>query len=381
MADESYAKMYLREKYFPKNNSIKDTFYYDETNNIRKFVLRENGFNNDISNAYFILGGIVVPNDVVPNIDILIKKLDFPKENKELKFKNFVGRKKTIDGILRSKKINILLTWLINEKLYIHYFIENFLYFSIVDIVDSLPVDEASQNALFILNRSLKNALYTEVFKDLNSYLELLYEYGYPNIKKGKIKDFVSNLYDIYFANYEGHDSVEDFPKEMLRQMMKQARKNDELVFLEDNEDYILVENFYINYISQMLRFPNSNHIFDSEVEVEGKINVEHNDLSNYVSYCFVDSKTNHFIQLSDVIVGLISQILSFIEYRSIEEIREFMDNLDNNGLEIISRLNKLITMSDEITKLTLCFIGADDSINKINFFYDYAERLAEKIK
>ena len=50
------------------------TFYYDETNNIRKFYLRETDFNYSFT-SNFILGGLVYEG-VQPDIQILFKKLN-----------------------------------------------------------------------------------------------------------------------------------------------------------------------------------------------------------------------------------------------------------------------------------------------------------------
>lgn len=373
--DLSYYEMYLSKELFPKDTRVKDVFYYDESNNVRKLVLRKGELNNDISKAYFVLGGLAIPKDATPNISMLVKKLNFPQETKEFKISNFVGRKKNIDSVLKSKKVRILLDWLLEEKLYIHYFAQNLLFFSLVDLVDSLPYDEASENALFMFYRPLKNALYTEVLKDLDSYLEILFEFGYPNIRKDSITSFIKKLYELYFNNYEGHDNIEDFPKELLRQMMKSAISNESLVFLEDNEDFVLIDKFHMTYMNQMLRFPSATHIFDNEYEIEKKIIIEQKDLVDYVSYKFVDSKSELLIQLSDVIVGVMSEILSFIEYKSIFNIKEYIDGLDMSKLELIYRLNKLIMESDKKSILTLCFIGSDESIEKINYFYGYSSK------
>jgi len=379
MNDESIATMYIKKEHFPKDMNIEDTFYYDETNNFRRFCLRNNGFNNDITNAYFILGGIAVPKGILPDVERLKIKLDFPKETKELKFQKFIGRKKDIYSIFKSKKINMLLTWLIEEHLYIHYLALNFLYFSIADITDSLPNDEASKHALLSFYRPIKNALYTEILKNKDSYINLLYKYEYPNIKKNAKRDFVSDLYDLCFSTYEGHNQPNDFYKEILRQLFRSAKDNNSLVFLENNEDFILIEDFYINYITQMLRFPNGNHLFDEEAEVEYEIKEKHSDLKDYVSYSFVNSEKEFYIQLSDVIIGLISKFFSFLENIDTNAIMQFIDGLEINGLEIISKLKALIDVSDKKTKLSLCFIGADNSNHKIKFAYLYGEYLLKK--
>lgn len=71
---------------FPSiNKSIVDgTFYYDESNNFRKFRLNELEFYNDVNiQSHFTLGGVFLSKKCKPNIDDLLKKLQPKKTQKE----------------------------------------------------------------------------------------------------------------------------------------------------------------------------------------------------------------------------------------------------------------------------------------------------------
>src|SRR5690554_6274844 len=62
------------------------TFHYDETNNIKKFYVRENDFNYTFT-ANFILGGLVYEGNA-PDVKPLIDSFKLQKTATEVKFKH-----------------------------------------------------------------------------------------------------------------------------------------------------------------------------------------------------------------------------------------------------------------------------------------------------
>ncbi|HGE5982535.1 TPA: hypothetical protein ACGGSI_003464, partial [Vibrio cholerae] len=102
-----------------QHNDIKNTdefytFYYDETNNIRKLYLKDSGFNvNKTDN--FILAGILHRGlNTGSDYSTLFKKLNLQKSAKELKLKH-IAKGDFLD-MLKSDKILIILNWLIENK-------------------------------------------------------------------------------------------------------------------------------------------------------------------------------------------------------------------------------------------------------------------------
>lgn len=166
---DSYIENLLRNDLILKDESKKDKFYYDETNNIRKFILKEVGFNNHITNAYFVLGGLIIKEEQESRIDLLKKQLKLGSEVLEIKFKTLTGKKKDLFSLLNYPKIQILIKWIFDSEICIHFTVLNFLYFSLADIPDSITNDEVSLNSLFTFYRPLKDALYQEVMKDIES--------------------------------------------------------------------------------------------------------------------------------------------------------------------------------------------------------------------
>ena len=113
----------------------KCTFYYDESNNIRKLWLDENDFNAPIDSD-FVLGGVMYFGDKsTADVDSLKTKLRLQKSAKEMKFKH-ISKAKSFLECLNEEKVLFFLQWLYDSDLYIHFSNVNNLYFAIVDIID-----------------------------------------------------------------------------------------------------------------------------------------------------------------------------------------------------------------------------------------------------
>ncbi len=104
------------------------TFYYDETNNIRKFHVREKEGNIDFNysfNSNFVLGCLVYEG-TQPDIKPLFDRLNLQKNITDVKL-NHIAKGEFLD-CLKSEKLNIFLKCLLDNDLYIHYSSINILY-------------------------------------------------------------------------------------------------------------------------------------------------------------------------------------------------------------------------------------------------------------
>lgn len=118
----------------------KMTFYYDESGNCRKFSLTETGFNNsDALKGDFVLAGVAYEEESF-DIDVpaLYAALDYKEGQKEIKFKHLYHNSNNFLSFIESNRATGFLNWLANSGLYIHYSTLNNLFYSLVDIVDSL---------------------------------------------------------------------------------------------------------------------------------------------------------------------------------------------------------------------------------------------------
>lgn len=170
-------------KIFDDNNC---TFYYDESNNIRKLWLNKGNFNAPI-NSDFILGGVMCFGDNCSvSVDVLKKKLHLHNSINEIKFKH-ISKAKAFMDCINEDKVNYFLKWLYDSDLYIHCSNVNNLYYTIVDIIDSIPgYDDFSFQ--------IKNELYKLARHHYKDFYALLIDCIYPNIASKDISTFCNHI-------------------------------------------------------------------------------------------------------------------------------------------------------------------------------------------
>lgn len=344
---------------FSQGNTFVGTLYYDETNNFRKFYLRENGWNCEALNVFFILGGIAVQKGQEISTKDLLSDLNLQSNIKDIKFRHFIGKAKNFENILKSEKIDILLDWLLKNDLHIHYLAMNYIYFALVDIVDAAM----SQYTIYdyTLDIQLKNRLYEIVKKNIDYFVDLLYEFSYPNITD--TSGFMSKFLPFIEAHQINITSIEDdFITEYLRQIIKTASKQGKLDFFQGEESHIIFNDFTSLYVCETMKFPNAEIIFDKEQVIEDK------EVLSEVK--FVDSKCEIMVQLSDVVVGLISKYYTFLE--KTENIVEVVNRMSDKSKVILRKLTMIIKKSSQFNTLFDAYLGGRGAIENHWKICDY---------
>lgn len=337
------------------------TFYYDETNNIRKFYLKEYDFNSVFSNN-FVLGGLLHEGHA-PDIKSLIDSFKLQSSAKEVKFKH-IAKGGFLD-CLKSKKLTLFLKFVKSSNLYIHYSSINILYWSIVDIVDSaVSHSEASQQLGPQFANMLKNDLYKLSKKEIDSVISLFRKYEYPNIKKGTVLSFIEELSGLFTGYLD--DTEFHFGLESLRQILREAKKKGTLPFVMDEDDFILIKDFSQFYLRPIYIFKRSSHIFDnedsiSEILSEYKILDGSEEINNY---SFTDSQSNQLIQLSDILVGLIGKLHCYLNMNSRDGIHSDFCQLNFTQSENVDFLLSLI---DKSHNKNIGFLHATDSYEEMS--------------
>lgn len=346
------------------------TFYHDETNNIRKFSVKEFDFNVSFNSkdfhSNFVLGGLVYEGSQ-PDIKPLFDELNLQKNIKDVKFQH-IAKGEFLD-CLKSEKLNLFLKYLLSDNdLYIHYSSLNILYWSIVDIVDSAILNsEVAMQLGSDYHKFLKNDLYKLAKLELESFQELFYNFNYPNIKKESVSEFIEELtsiFDEYIDTPEFHLGLES-----LRQILKEANKNNSLPLIMDGKDHCLINNFLKFYLRPIYLFNNSNHIFDNEetileMLVKDKIIDESKEIKNY---SFIDSEGDIFVQASDIFVGLMGKFTNYINTNSRDKIISDFDSLSEKQLKNIDSLINLRDKSHNKNIGFLHWIDAYEEQAKIN--------------
>lgn len=338
-------------------------FFYDETNNIRKFWIRDDGFNEQPKN--FVLGGIVhKKSEPLTGLDELIKSLYIQKSAKEIKFNQLASG--SYLGVLNSKKIKTLLEWLIANGVFIHYNNFNILYWSLVDIVDSLwDEPELIQYMPYVMH--IKSELFNLANADLDRLVLILKKYRFPNVQRNASAAFMTE-----FSNHL--QSVSKKPQsdisKLVIYMIRKAASLPELPFIVDNDDDILIDGFDHQFLRPLYIYPTSSHTFDNETEVQealGSTQVQYK--GRFVKYSFVDSQNCIEIQLSDGICGLLGSHFNFLEEHSVEELVDIKRNLNPTQRHTLSLLSKLIDMSNNQSNGFVHRISPLDSDYKNDYF------------
>lgn len=322
------------------------TFYYDESNNIRKLWLNDTDFNAPMDND-FVLGGVMHFGDKTSaDVDMLKSKLRLQKSAKEIKFKH-ISKAKTFLECLNEDKVLYFLQWINDSDLYIHYSNVNNLYYAIIDIIDS--IDERSFIPFHFV---MKNELYKIAHKHYHDFCALLIRYNYPNIDAKDIVPFYNHI-----LNYINNDYFDlTFELEILRQGLKSACRQNELSFLQGNPDKTILDNYFIFYARPIGLFPQAKHVFDNEYKVEEIFEKYkfYNGNTKIDNYHFVNSINTPLVQVSDCVVGLLGKYYSFINSLDIWQAYRLFENISQKQRNTLQLFAKIIMKSESLSKLLL---------------------------
>lgn len=342
----------------------KMTFYYDESGNCRKFSLTKTGFNNtDALKGDFVLAGIAHEGKSF-NIDVptLYSALDYKEGQKELKFKHLYHNSNDFLSFIGSKRATDFLNWLINSGLYIHYSTLNNLFYSLVDIVDSLWETHPQCSIYFW---DIKSALYDFVNKHQNEVIEIFIRHTYPDVKD--VSAFCNELCCLIRTYNDDSEYDLGFFLELFRQMLKTAGKLEKMPFIQDNDPGVLITEYYMLYLERCEIFSKSHHIFDEELEVQKKLSdcqlYENGQLLN--NWQFVKSHENIYIQVSDMIAGLLRKLFMFLDENSVEKVHSISSSLNDIQITNFTVLWALISKSDVKSHLFLKNANTPKNVNE----------------
>lgn len=336
------------------------TFYYDESGNCRKFSLTEDGVNSKDALKYdFVLAGVAyMGHDIDIDYGPLYKAVNYKDGQSEIKFKHLYRKNPDFLSFMEKEATRDFLSWLMDSDLYIHYCTMNNLYYSIVDIVDSLGEDYPK---MMYQANELKSALYDFTIEHQEEILAILYRYGYPNITE--MDAFCDSLAQLISENNDDSDYYPGFFLECLRQMLISAGKKESMVFLQDNTPNLLIEEYSSLYYMRCIDFLESTHIFDEEPYVQKKF--EDTFISFGINnYEFTPSHKHILIQTSDIICGLLRKLFAFLDDLSISEAIQLRRSFSEVQKECFLLIWNLISKAEEKCVLLVKNINGISSIN-----------------
>ncbi len=326
-------------------------FYYDETNNFRRFRFdpeKPSGYNVERALTYdFILGGIAFDPGKKPDAEELMDRLGIQKEN-ELKAGSILKNRNFMKDI-GLKRVHTFLEWMLDSGVIVHFSALNNLYWSIIDLVDEALITEVGR-VMMSFHKIMKDQLFYFVMEHLDEMTNILQGYGFPNLDNENIDPFgraVSNF--IQENSYD--DTPELFYLEVTRQLIKDLRREKEITFLSGGEPGVMVDSYEWEYLDALQKTPDAFHRFDHEKTVEKNLK-KYELLENgkpYIGYEFVDSKGDRFVQISDVFVGILSELFHYTDSLVLERRNSFPCPTKEQAYGI-HLLKKIMAMSEEVS-------------------------------
>lgn len=334
------------------------TFYYDETNNVRKLHLTPEGLNIRRPEC-FVLGGVVHREPPKPiDLSQLRTAMRLQSNVGEIKLRHIASG--GFLDVLRSARLATFLEWLAAERFLIHYQVTDLLYWSIVDIVDSI-LTQAGARELMAVHPMLKDSLYTILRDDIDGTAELLGRYDYPDVGRSRRAAFVVELLDLV-ENREG--MLDHFPFYMLKGLLQMARGLSSLPYLEDETPNVLIDGFGSFFANRLCLFKNAHHVLDDEKQIEAYLESLSitDDGAPLRHFRFANSKAEPGIQLSDAVAGLLGKLFGYLNGTPMQEIEHDMAALSDIQKRNLSLLAKLLDCStDECPGFAQYVISMED--------------------
>ncbi|MBB4427857.1 hypothetical protein GGD66_006440 [Bradyrhizobium sp. CIR48] len=346
------------------------TFYHDETNNIRRLHINA-GRLNVAELSVFVLGGLVHEGGPRPiELQALREAMRIQKSAGEIKLQH-VAKGGFLD-VLGSRKLTTFLQWIAGSELTIHYHQLDPLYWSIVDIIDSI-LPNLGDPGLFPYHVLLKSDLAMVLRCDIGATVHLFHAYGYPGLAPEGRKPFLQQLVEL--VDY--HKAVLPTDNAMiLRSVLRAGRSLKSLDFIEGYPSNLLIEEFSTFYLGRIALFKNSSHVFDMEDNIRGLL-LKSPLTSNgrpVTSFRFADSKHEPGIQLSDVVVGVLGKMHSYFTHTERDEVAEDRAALNEVGLENAVLLRDLISRSHKTNIGFLNHVANMHDLDKLNLFLRFLD-------
>lgn len=321
----------------PEHFDCVKTLFFDETNNAKKFHLKDDDRLNVPVGVRFVLGGISCGNGL--GQEELNNTLALQKSSKELKFDQIYGHADWNDftPVLRSSRLTKYLSLLEDKGALIHFSSVNLFYFALVDIIDSLDFNVAYAFAL-------KSILYQVAQRDSDAFVGLFRQHTYPDVRD--VDGFLKAL-----SNIVTRSSIEDtYGKGALLQVIQKNMGRKELTFIQDEQQNMYIKDFLPFYQEPLWKFANSQIVLDNEVDMMAgllKWPVEVN--GKKVDYSFVDSQTEPWVQMSDVAVSLVARYLCFVDT---DDYKEQIGSFTERQMDNFKQLNRILAASEKGNKL-----------------------------
>lgn len=337
---------------FVKFKQLNKTFYFDESNNIKKGIIGKEKDNvTNLENICFVLGGIALDDKF--DFNELLKYVGARQIPSDAKFKFFSYGHSDFKEALQQPRLCKFFEYLLQKKILIHFDVLHYMHFAIVDILDSLiEENDVNQSVAFIYYRELQSDMTEVLYMDYPSLHSLMCSYEFPNVPTEKANAFINDILDLYTDNlvYFDLSDIDNFTKELLRQIIKAKRKKNNLLFLEENKPFEISEGVFTEYLLRMMEIKDKKY-FDNEATITEQLEDMDSNYSIKLDVNFIDSKTSREIQVCDVICGFVGRLYNFLGENTNDKILEWISSLsiNSNEYKTLKYFLDLMTLSDKV--------------------------------
>lgn len=361
--------------------------YFDETNNVKKLNANKNTEQNRILNIdnvkeHFILGGIATKEQDAPiSLEELksITRIKQGPQMQEIKSHNIMEG--DFLNAIKAPKLTPILELIKQNHWYIHFSDVNLLYYSLVDIIDSLVYNSSYSSMIWnqYVFFGIKDELYRIFNKHLDENLDVLMSFDYPDVKNENLHAFRIFLANMIRRYYTEGGEINNLTALFVKVLIDSDMNNRDLVFVQDEKKGILIDSFKHFYSTRICEFTSSVLTLDNEGDIvaslqENPISMNGLKLTNYT---FVDSKSNTFIQISDIVVSIIAKYLEFVD-DDWKNVKNELDKLSGVSLKNLSILNEILLYSDSENKL---FFEQVERVGVISNFWNAVRAYQGTIK
>lgn len=334
-----------------------ETWYYDETDNVKHLVLLPDKRVNASENACFVLGGIQAEDSIT---DAELHAALGKGPGRELKStKDLRG---TFEEILRKDAFQNTLDLVENKGWNIHFIMVQVWYYAFVDVIDSINDDT-------MFSHSLKAVLYKLLKATPEDTVKLFGKYHYPDIKDKDKLSFLEGLeaqvQAFVDAGVNRHDKI---MSELLVTKINEAKKKKELTFIQDETPDEWVKMFVQFYSAEIYSYPNRTLVFDTEKQVQKILTEEAIEVNGKAldNFSFADSALNPMIQVCDYLVSILRKYFIFAD-RTLDIVVGDIEKFDEQQMERYRLLNKVLRRSLDNNPLYFHYIASVEMQYNVN--------------
>jgi Protein of unknown function (DUF3800) len=274
--------------------------------------------------------------------------------------------------LLQSRKMTTFFRWITDNGFMIHYHELDPLYWSIVDIIDSI-LYKLGDAGLIPYHALLKSDLVAVLRSNLSATIGLFYRYGYPGLVPESRKPFLNELIAILELNSAVLAAQN---ATILKQVLKAGQGLDSLEFIEGYPSNLLLDNFSVFYQGRIAVFKHASHVLDMESSIQQEfLRTPLTSKGKPVThYRFVDSKAEPGIQLADVVVGTLGKMHSYFTETPSDEVAADRANLTGTALQNAEALRDLIDTSHEANNAFLHHVSSMHDREKADLFLRFKD-------